>query len=46
LLGGQKEVVEKSFSFMLGTEIIITHGDPEKIEVIAFQEVSFSIVDI
>jgi hypothetical protein len=44
LLGGQKEVVEKSFSFMLGTEIIITHGDPEKIEVIAFQEVSFSIV--
>jgi hypothetical protein len=31
---------------MFGREFIITHGDPEKIEVNAFQEVSFSIVDI
>jgi len=29
---------------MLGTEFMMTHGDPEEIEVIAFQEVSFSIV--
>jgi len=31
---------------MPGREIIVTQGDPEKNEVIAFQEVSISIVDI
>jgi hypothetical protein len=46
LLGGQKEVVTESLSFMLGIEFIMTHGDPYEVEVITYKEVSFSIVDI
>jgi len=44
LQGGPKEVNRKHLSLMFGTENLITHGDPCKIEVIAYMEVSISIV--
>jgi hypothetical protein len=46
LLGGLKEVVKESFSFMYGIENIMTLGDPDKIEVNAYRGVSFFIVSI
>ncbi len=45
LLGGQKEV-EIMTVWMLGKVIYITHGDPYKIEVITYKEVSRIIVGV
>ena len=36
LQGGQKEVVYKYLSFMFGRENIMTHGDPNGVEVNTF----------
>jgi len=32
----RRKLLKKAFLFMLGREFIMTHGDPEKAEVITF----------